>query len=161
LKISDNAFIAPNATVIGDVAIGDNSSIWYGTVLRGDTTSIAVGDNTNIQDNSVVHPDNVIPVVIGSNVTIGHGAIIHACTIEDNVLVGMGSIILDGALVGRDSIIGAGSLIPPGKTVPSGTLVMGSPFKVVRQLTPDEIESIRTSAESYVSLMGKYIKQGV
>lgn len=151
VKAHESCFIAETADVIGDVTIGENTSIWYKTVLRGDGNYIRIGKNTNIQDNTVVHinePD--YPTIIGDNVTIGHSAIIHACTIGDSVLIGMGAIILDGAEIGNETIIGAGSLVPPGKKIPSGVLAMGSPAKVIRELSEDEKRGLIQSAEHYV-----------
>lgn len=149
-KIDDTTFIAESADVIGNITIGRNSSVWYSTVLRGDDQPITVGENTNIQDGSVVHTGWDIPTTIGNNVTIGHKAIIHGCKIGDNTLIGMGSIILDGAEVGEFTMIGAGSLVPPGKKIPSGVLALGSPAKVIRELTQEEKDSILKSAVDYV-----------
>lgn len=149
-KIDDTAFIAESADVIGNITIGRNSSVWYRSVLRGDDQAITVGENTNIQDGSVVHTGWDIPTIIGNNVTIGHKALIHGCKIADNTLIGMGSIILDGAEVGEFTIIGAGSLVPPGKKIPSGVLALGSPAKVIRELTQEEKDSIQKSAVDYV-----------
>ncbi|SNS33922.1 Carbonic anhydrase or acetyltransferase, isoleucine patch superfamily [Anaerovirgula multivorans] len=151
VKAHESCFIAETADVIGDVTIGENSSIWYKTVLRGDGNYIKIGKYTNIQDNSVVHINEPhYPTIIGDYVTVGHSAIIHACNIGNNVLIGMGAIILDGAEVGNQTIIGAGSLVPPGKKIPSGVLAMGSPAKVIRELTEEEKKSLVHSAESYV-----------
>jgi len=150
VKIHPSCFIAETADIIGDVSIGENSSIWYKTVVRGDGNYIRIGKNTNIQDNSVVHICDKYPTIIGDNVTIGHNAIIHACTIGNNTLIGMGSIILDGAEIGKETIIGAGSLVTPGKTIPSGVLAMGSPARVVRELTDVEKENLQKSADAYV-----------
>ncbi|AKL95178.1 carbonic anhydrase/acetyltransferase, isoleucine patch superfamily [Clostridium aceticum] len=150
VKIHESCFIAETADLIGDVTIGENSSIWYKTVLRGDENYIKVGKDTNIQDNSVVHISHLYPTIIGDYVTIGHSAIIHACTIGNYTLIGMGAIVLDGAEVGSETIIGAGSLVAPGKKIPSGVLAVGSPAKVVRELTEEEKKSLRVSAESYV-----------
>ena len=126
--------------------------------LRGDMNNIIIGENTNIQENSVVHVDINSPCIIGKNVTIGHGTIIHGCSISDNVLVGMGSIILNNAKIGKNTIIGAGSLVTQGKEFPEGVLILGNPAKVIRQLTEAEIESIQRSADNYVSLSKKYKK---
>lgn len=149
-KIDETVFIAESADIIGNVTIGRNSSIWYQGVLRGDDQPITIGENTNIQDGSVVHTGWEIPTVVGNNVTVGHKALIHGCTIGDNTLIGMGSIILDGAEVGEFTIIGAGSLVPPGKKIPSGVLALGSPAKVIRELTQEEKDSIIESAVDYV-----------
>ncbi|SDK56263.1 gamma carbonic anhydrase family protein [Natronincola ferrireducens] len=149
-SIHESCFIAETADIIGDVTIGEGSSIWYKAVLRGDDNYIKIGKSTNIQDGSVVHISHLYPTIIGDNITIGHSAIIHACRIGNNVLIGMGTIILDGAEIGEETIIGAGSLVPPGKKIPSGVLAIGSPAKVVRELTEEEKIGIRTSAESYI-----------
>jgi len=139
--------------------LGKNVNIWYGAILRGDVNYIEVGENTNIQDNCVVHVDSKFPTIIGKNVTIGHGAIVHGCTISDNVLIGMGSIILDGAYIEENVIIGAGALVPPGKRIPKNSLVVGSPGKVVRQLSDEEIEKLQISANNYVNLSKEYLSK--
>ena len=144
--------------LIGKVNVEENVNIWFGTRLRGDMNNIIIGENTNIQENSVVHVDINSPCIIGKNVTIGHGTIIHGCSISDNVLVGMGSIILNNAKIGKNTIIGAGSLVTQGKEFPEGVLILGNPAKVIRQLTEAEIESIQRSADNYVSLSKKYKK---
>src|SRR3954469_16038665 len=154
--IPASAFIAPSATVIGDVTLGEEVSVWYGAVLRGDINRIRVGAHSNIQDGSVVHIDSGYDTTIGEWVTVGHRAIVHACTIADEVLVGMGSIILDGAEIGARSIIGAGALVTGGKVIPPGSLVLGSPAKVVRVLDEDEQLDIRRWAERYVTLSRVY-----
>lgn len=156
-KINESAYISESVDIIGDVTIEENSNIWFGTRLRGDMNRILVGKNTNIQENSVIHVDTNYPCLIGKNVTIGHGAIIHGCEICDNVLVGMGSIILNGAKIGKNTIIGAGSLVTQGKEFTEGVLILGNPAKVIRELSEDEIESIKRSASNYVNLSKKYI----
>lgn len=148
-KIGNECFIAPNAEVIGRVHLGNKCSIWFGAVLRGDENDIIIGDNTNIQDNCVVHVDSDRKTIIGRNVTIGHGAIIHGCTLGDNVLIGMGAIILNGAVIGSNTIIAAGALVPENKIIPSGVLCMGSPAKVIRELTEEEIMKLQLSADHY------------
>lgn len=161
-EIKKNTFIAESAEIIGDVIVEEDASIWFGTVLRGDGNYITVGKGSNIQDNCTVHINpRVFPVSIGENVTIGHGVIIHGSAIGDNCLIGMGAIILDGAEIGSDTIIGAGSLVTQGKKIPSGVLCVGSPAKVIRELTQEEKDKIRQSAEHYVELSRKYIKKSV
>jgi carbonic anhydrase/acetyltransferase-like protein (isoleucine patch superfamily) len=156
-KISDTAKVLPSTTIVGDVEIGDQSSIWFGTVLRGDVNYIRIGNRTNIQDNTVVHvTSGGSPTIIGDDVTIGHSAVIHACTIEDRVLVGMGAIIMDDVVVEKDCLIGAGSLLPPGKVYPSGHLIKGSPAKAVRKLNPDEFAWLKKSASHYVNVSNNY-----
>lgn len=157
-KIYENTYISESVDIIGKVEILENANIWFGTRLRGDMNNIVIGRNTNIQENSVVHVDSNSPCIIGNNVTIGHGAIIHGCNIADNVLVGMGSIILNNAKIGNNTIIGAGSLITQGKEFPEGVLILGNPAKIVRKLTQAEIESIQCSADNYVRLSKKYKK---
>ena len=156
--INKNTYISESVDIIGKVNVEENVNIWFGTRLRGDMNNIIIGENTNIQENSVVHVDINSPCIIGKNVTIGHGTIIHGCSISDNVLVGMGSIILNNAKIGKNTIIGAGSLVTQGKEFPEGVLILGNPAKVIRQLTEAEIESIQRSADNYVSLSKKYKK---
>lgn len=150
--IHENCFIAETANVVGEVNIGANSNIWYNVVIRADMNYVKIGENTNIQDNSVVHNAEKFPTIIGDNVTVGHSAVIHACTIGNNTLIGMGAIVLDGAEVGEETIIGAGALVAPGKKIPSGVLAVGSPAKVVRELTEEEKEGLKKSASNYVEL---------
>ncbi|WP_297994242.1 gamma carbonic anhydrase family protein [uncultured Clostridium sp.] len=157
-KINKNTYISESVDIIGNVEIDENANIWFGTRLRGDMNKIVIGANTNIQENSVVHVDVNSPCIIGKDVTIGHGAIIHGCTISDNVLVGMGSIILNNAKIGKNTIIGAGSLVTQGKSFKDGVLILGNPAKIVRELTDDEIKSIKSSAGNYVSLSKRYKK---
>ena len=149
-KIDESVFVANSADVIGEVIIEKNSSIWYNVVIRGDEQPITIGENTNIQDGSVVHTGLNIPTILGRNVTVGHKALIHVCKRGDNTLIGMGSLVLDGAEVGEFTLLGAGSLVPPGKKIPSGVLAMGSPAKVIRELSDEEKESIKKSALDYI-----------
>jgi carbonic anhydrase/acetyltransferase-like protein (isoleucine patch superfamily) len=155
--VHPTAFVARGAVVVGDVTLGEESSVWYNTVLRADINSIVVGPRSNIQDGSVVHLADDYGVQIGELVTVGHKAIIHACTIADEVLVGMGAIILDGAEIGARCIIGAGSLVTQHKLIPPGSLVLGSPAKVVRQLDLEEQQLIKTWAEKYVRVSRKFL----
>ncbi|NLJ40961.1 MAG: gamma carbonic anhydrase family protein [Clostridiales bacterium] len=157
-NIHESCFVAENAILIGRVTLNKNASIWYGAVLRGDDNYISIGESTNIQDNCTLHIADNFPTIIGDFVTIGHGAIVHACKVGDNVLIGMGAIVLDGAEIGDNVIIAAGSLVPPGKKIPSNTLVMGSPAKVTRDLTEKDISNIRNSALYYVALAEDYKK---
>lgn len=144
------AFVAPNATLVGDVTLGADASVFYGAVLRGDIARITVGDGSNIQDNAVVHLADDLDAVIGARCTIGHAAIVHACVIGDECLVGMGSTVLDGAVVGARSIIGANSLVPRGFSCPPGSMVYGSPARVVRPLTLEEQAGLPRWAEKYI-----------
>ncbi len=156
-KIGADVFIAPGAAVIGDVEIGDRSSLWYQVVLRGDLMPIRVGAETNIQDGAILHvTHDCWPCIVGSRVTIGHGAIVHACTIEDECLIGMGAVILDDAVVESHSLVAAGSVVRPGFRVPSGHLVAGNPAQVKRALTEAEIEGIRFSVEEYLKLSEEF-----
>ena len=150
--IDETAFVADNATVTGKVTIGKNASVWFGAVLRGDLQPISVGDQSNVQDNAVIHVGTNTPAVVGNNVTIGHGAIVHGATIGDNVLVGMGATVLDGAVIGDNSIIGAGALVTSNTEIPAGSLVLGTPGKVVKSLSPAQIMSNRMNALEYVRL---------
>jgi carbonic anhydrase/acetyltransferase-like protein (isoleucine patch superfamily) len=156
--IDKNAFVAQNSTIIGNCVIEENASIWFNTVIRADVNQIRIGKNVNIQDGSVLHCDHDYATTIEDNVTIGHRAIIHGCTISSNCIIGMGSVILDGAVVGSNCIVGANSLITSGKQIPEGSLVMGSPAKVIRPLTPEEIEGIKVSVAGYVTLSKEYIQ---
>lgn len=154
--VEESCFIAENASIIGDVKIEENSSVWFGTVIRAESSNIIMGKNTNIQDNSTLHGDKDAPLIIGDNVTVGHNVILHGCNIENDVLVGMGSIILNNATIGEKSIVGAGSLVTEGKKIPSGVLCLGSPAKVIRNLTEEEIDKIRISADHYKELASEY-----
>jgi carbonic anhydrase/acetyltransferase-like protein (isoleucine patch superfamily) len=147
--IGQGVYLAQGAVVIGDVTIGDFSSIWYNAVLRGDINRIVVGHHTNIQDNAVLHLADDYPCLVGNYVTVGHSAIVHACTVEDEVLIGMGATILDGAVVGAQSLVGANALVTQKMVIPTGSLALGSPAKIVRALTDQERKELRISAEKY------------
>ena len=152
-RIHPGAYVDPAAQVIGDVEIDEGSSIWPGTIVRGDRDNfIRVGKNTNIQDGSVLHVTPQHPCLVGANVTIGHRAVVHACTVHDNVRIGIGAVVLDGAVVEAWGQVGAGALVPPGKVVPGGWLVMGVPAKPVRKMTEDELSDIARNAREYVEL---------
>jgi carbonic anhydrase/acetyltransferase-like protein (isoleucine patch superfamily) len=144
-------WIAPNATVIGSVVLENNASLWFNAVVRGDDDAITIGENSNVQDCSVLHADTGLPLTIGKDVCVGHMAMLHGCTIGDNCLVGIKSVILNGAVVGKNCLVGANTLIAENKTIPDGSLVLGSPGKVLRQLTADEISEITSFAENYVT----------
>lgn len=165
-KIGSNCFIDDSAVVIGDVILSDDVSIWPMAVLRGDVNSITVGSRTNIQDGTVIHVNHKYsenptgdPVIIGTDVTIGHQAMIHGCTIKDRVLVGIGVKILDNAIIESDVMIGAGSLVPPNKTLESGYLYFGSPVKLIRQLSETELHYLKYSSEHYCELKNKYLAE--
>ena len=148
-SLAPTARAAENASIIGGVFLADQSSVWYGAVLRGDESTIQVGEGSNIQDNAVIHCDAPCPAVIGRDVTVGHGAIIHGCTIEDRCLIGMGAILLNGCVIGAGSLVAAGALVTQGMIVPPGSMVMGSPAKVTRPLQPEEAEINLTAADEY------------
>lgn len=148
--IHPTAWVAPGAVIVGDVTVGPNSSVWFGCVLRADIQRITIGEGTNIQDGTIIHLASDLGTIVGDHVTVGHRALLHACEIGDEVLVGMGAIVMDGAKIGARSIIAAGSLVPKGREIPPGSLVMGSPAKVVRTLDAEEQASIRGWAEKYM-----------
>jgi carbonic anhydrase/acetyltransferase-like protein (isoleucine patch superfamily) len=152
----EDVFIAPGARVLGAVTLGEESSVFYNTVLRADINSIVIGARTNIQDNCTVHVSDAHGVRVGDGVTVGHQAILHGCTVADNVMVGMGCILLDGATIDPDCLIAAGSLVPRGSTFAAGSLVMGRPARLVRSLSAAEIEANRATAAKYVRVQGRY-----
>ena len=151
-------WVAPNAVVIGDVSLKKNSSVWFGAVLRGDNDPIILGENSNIQDNSVCHTDDGMPLIIGNNVTVGHKVILHSCTVGDNPLIGMGSTVLNKAKIGNNCLVGANALVTEGKEFPDNSLIVGSPAKVKRELTDMEKKTIELSALHYVENMKRYKK---
>lgn len=143
-------YVAPSASVIGSVVLGHNASVWFNCVLRGDNDRITIGDNSNIQDASVLHIDDGLPLTLGANVSIGHKVMLHGCSVGDNSLIGINAVVLNNARIGKNCLVGASSLITEGKQIPDGSLVLGSPGRVVRSLTQAEIESISHIAEHYV-----------
>jgi carbonic anhydrase/acetyltransferase-like protein (isoleucine patch superfamily) len=151
--MNKNVFIAPGAHVIGDVHLGENVGVWYNAVVRGDTSTITIGDNSNVQDNATIHTDSDYKVHVGKGVTIGHNAIVHGCTVGDNTVIGMGSIVLSGAVIGDNCIIGAGSLVTGKTRIPDNSLAFGNPAKVVRTVTETEIIANQENAAHYVQLM--------
>jgi carbonic anhydrase/acetyltransferase-like protein (isoleucine patch superfamily) len=161
-KIGRDCYVDEDAVLIGDVELMDNVTIWPGAVLRGDTVRIVVGPGSNVQDNAVLHGGSLVKkadVIIGADVTIGHGVILHGCKIGDNTLVGMGAIVLEDAVVGKNCIVGAGTLVPQNKQVPDGSLAVGSPFTVIRQTRDDERQHILVNAEEYRT-MGRHFREG-
>jgi carbonic anhydrase/acetyltransferase-like protein (isoleucine patch superfamily) len=160
-RIADTVFIAPSADVLGDVTLGEEASVWYQAVVRGDINRIVIGPRSNIQDGAVVHLADEFPALIGELVTVGHKAIVHACTIDNEVLIGMGAIVLDGAEIGARSIIGAGALVTGGTKIPPGSLVVGAPARVRRSLSLDEQATVRTWAEKYVAVSRHYLALGL
>ena len=161
LRIHPTAFVAPGAIVVGEVAIGARSSIWFNTVVRGDSERIEIGDDTNIQDNSTVHVDEGMPAIVGHRVTVGHRAIVHGCVIEDDVLVGMGAVILSGARIGAGSLIGASALVKEREVIPPGSLVLGAPAKVVGQVRDAHREAIAEGTRHYAELARTYVDRGI
>jgi len=160
-QLGKNVFIASTAVVIGDVTLGAHSSVWYGAVLRGDINRIVVGHHSNVQDNAVLHLADNFPCVLGNWVTVGHGAVVHACKVGDECLVGMGAVILDGAVIGKQSIIGAKALVTQGAKIPPGSLVLGAPAKVVRKLTKEERAGLKWWAQKYVDNGAYCLRHGI
>jgi carbonic anhydrase/acetyltransferase-like protein (isoleucine patch superfamily) len=160
-RLGQGVYIAQGAVVLGDVDLGDYSSVWYNAVLRGDINRIAVGHHSNVQDNAVLHLADEYACVLGNYVTVGHSAVVHACTIGDECLIGMGAIVLDGAVVGEQCIIGARTLVTPGTQIPPGSMVLGSPGKVVRALSAEERAGIKYWAEKYVHNAAYCLKHAI
>ncbi len=155
-RVGARGFIAPNATVVGDVALGDDVSVWFGAVLRGDVERLTVGHGSNVQDNSVLHADPGAPLVLGAGVTVGHMVMLHGCHVGDHSLVGIGSVVMNHARIGANCLVGARSLVTEGKTFPDGVLIIGSPARVIRELTAAELAGLRASAERYVQRAAEY-----
>ena len=160
IKKDKNVFIHERAYVAGDVTLLEGANIWCGACVRGDIAPVVIGKNTNVQDNATIHVGYGLPAVLGDNVTVGHNAVVHGCTVGNNVLIGMGSVILDGAKIGDNVLIGAATLIPQRKEIPAGSLVFGNPFRIVRQLTEEEIAGITRNAEEYLRLAESCAKEG-
>jgi|SRR6476620_7567430 len=158
-QLADGAWAAPSADLIGDVRLGARASVWFGAVIRADNTPIVIGDESNIQDGSVCHSDEGFPLTIGARVTVGHQAILHGCTIADDCLIGMGARILNGAIIASECIVGAGALVAEGKTYPTGSLLVGSPARVVRQLSDLERQMLRASAAHYADKAERYARE--
>jgi len=150
-QVDPSAWVADSAQVMGAVTLGADSSVWFGTVVRGDTETITIGHGSNIQDGSVMHADVGRPIVVGNHVTVGHKVMLHGCTIGDESLIGIGAVVLNGAKIGRNCLVGAGALVTEGKEFPDGSMIIGSPAKAVRQLTPEQMEGLRWSARHYVA----------
>lgn len=161
MDIHEDTFIAGSADLVGAVTIGRRSSIWYGVVLRGDMDEIVIGECTNVQDNATLHVDNDMPCILGDYVTIGHNAVVHACTVGDNTMVGMGAVILNGAKIGRDSFIAAGALVTEDAVIPPGSLVVGIPGKVLRPLSEEEIQVTYDDALEYEEMWREYYKDQI
>ena len=158
-QVDPTAWIAPTATVIGDVRLAAGASVWWNAVVRGDNDPIVIGENTNIQDGSVLHTDEGVPLTLGRDITVGHMVMLHGCTVGDGSLIGIGSIVLNRAVIGRHCLIGANSLIPEGKVIPERSLVMGSPGKVVRELSDEEVARLLHGAAHYVDNARRYRKE--
>ena len=159
-KLGQHVYISKNAAVIGDVFLGDEVNLWFGSVLRGDMHYITIGNRSNVQDNAIVHVTSAVsPTNIGSGVTVGHGAIIHGCTIEDDCMIGMGAIVMDDAVIGAGSLVGAGALVPPNMKVPQKSLVVGTPCKVVREVNSEEYKMIIERPQEYIELAAIYLKE--
>lgn len=149
-QIADTAWVADNAQVMGEVVMKAHSSVWFSSVVRGDSAKITIGEGSNVQDGSVLHADIGLPLTIGKHVTVGHMVQLHGCSIGDETLIGIGAIVLNGAKIGKNCLVGAGSLVTEGKEFPDGSMILGSPAKVVRPLTPEQIEGLRRSAQHYI-----------
>ena len=150
-QIDASAWVAESAQVMGGVTVEANASVWFGVTVRGDTEHITIGAGSNIQDGSVLHADHGMSLTVGKNVTVGHMVVLHGCTIGDESLIGIGAVVLNGAKIGKNCLVGAGSLVTEGKEFPDGSMIMGTPAKVVRQLTPEQIEGLRQSAKHYIA----------
>lgn len=159
LNIEDSVFIAPNTTVCGKVSIGKNSSVWFQSVLRGDVDQIIIGENSNIQDGCIIHCVEGYPVKMGDNVSLGHGVILHGCTVEDNVLIGMRATVLTGAVIGKNSLIAAGAVINENMVIPPNSLVMGIPAKVKKEINESQLQLIAKTSQNYVEYSKMYIKK--
>ncbi len=155
-RVPTSAFVHPSAEVIGKVHLGERVSLWPGVVLRGDIEAIVIGDGSNVQDNAVCHTDAGLPTVVGRNVTVGHGAILHSCRVEDGALIGMGAILLGGCVIGAGSLVGAGALVPPGARIPPGRLALGSPARSVRSLSKKEKADLLENARHYLALARRH-----
>ena len=154
--VHPSAWVADNAQVIGRVMLAEDTSVWFGVIIRGDNDPITVGRGTNIQENSVLHTDHGKPLVLGENVTVGHQVMLHGCTVGNNSLIGIGAIVLNGAKIGNNCLVGAGSLVTEGKEFPDGSMIIGSPAKAVRMLSPEQIEGLKMSARHYIDNAKRY-----
>ena len=154
--LHESAWVADSAQVIGNVRLGEGASVWFGVVIRGDTSTITIGKGTNIQDNSVLHADEGLPLVIGDNVTVGHQVMLHGCTVGDNSLIGIQAVVLNGAKIGKNCLVGAGSLVTEGKEFPDGCMILGSPARVIRQLSPEQIEGLKMNVQHYMDNARRY-----
>jgi carbonic anhydrase/acetyltransferase-like protein (isoleucine patch superfamily) len=154
--VHPTAWVADNAQVMGRVTLAEDASVWFGVVIRGDTSTITVGKGSNVQDNSVLHADVGMPLVIGEGVTVGHQVMLHGCTVGNHSLIGIGAIVLNGAKIGNNCLVGAGALVTEGKEFPDGSMIIGSPAKAVRMLSPEQMEGLKMSAKHYVDNANRY-----
>ena len=159
-QLAASAWVAENAQVMGSVTLAEDSSVWFGVTLRGDTETIAVGEGSNVQDGSVLHADVGFPLTIGRHVTVGHQVMLHGCTIGDESLIGIGAVVLNGAKIGKHCLVGAGALVTEGKEFPDGSMIIGSPARAIKTLTPEQIAGLRRSAEHYIENARRY-RQGL
>ena len=159
-RAAESAWVADSAQVMGNVVLEEHSSVWFGAVLRGDTETITVGEGSNIQDGSVMHADHGFPLTVGKHVTVGHQVMLHGCTIGDESLIGIGATVLNGAKIGKNCLVGAGALVTEGKEFPDGSMIIGSPARVMKTLTPEQIEGLRRSAAHYIENAQRY-RQGL
>lgn len=154
--VHPTAWVSDNAQVMGRVTLAEDASVWFGVVIRGDTSTIAIGKGSNVQDNSVLHADVGMPLVIGEGVTVGHQVMLHGCTVGNHSLIGIGAIVLNGAKIGNNCLVGAGALVTEGKEFPDGSMIIGSPAKAVRMLSPEQMEGLKMSAKHYVDNANRY-----
>jgi carbonic anhydrase/acetyltransferase-like protein (isoleucine patch superfamily) len=159
VDIHETAFVAPNATVLGNVRIGAHASIWFGAVIRAEMASVEIGERTNVQDGAIIHVDHGFPARLGADVTVGHRAVVHGATVDDNCIVGIGAILLNGCHIGANSIVGAGALVPEGKEYPPNSLLIGVPARVARTLTPEQVARIAEGADHYVMFGAAYARK--
>ncbi|MFN3737939.1 gamma carbonic anhydrase family protein [Hydrogenophaga sp.] len=159
-QVADTAWVADNAQVMGEVTLAADSSVWFGVTIRGDTDAIHIGEGSNIQDGSVLHADHGMPLTIGRHVTVGHQVMLHGCTIGDESLIGIGAVVLNGAKIGKHCLVGAGALVTEGKEFPDGSMILGSPARVVKTLSPEQIEGLRQSAQHYIDNARRF-RQGL
>ena len=157
-QVADSAWVADSAQVMGNVQLGADTSVWFGAVIRGDTETIVIGAGSNVQDASVLHADRGFPLVVGERVTVGHQVMLHGCDIGDGSLIGIGAVVLNGAKIGKNCLVGAGALVTEGKAFPDGSMIIGSPAKAIRELTPEQIAGLERSAQHYIENANRYRK---
>lgn len=155
-QLGENAWVADSAQVIGNVTLGENASVWFGSIVRGDSDHIRIGNNSNVQDSCILHVDAGVPLTLGDNVSVGHQVMLHGCTVGDGSLIGIGAVVLNHVKIGRNCLVGAGSLVTEGKEFPDGSMILGSPARVVRELTPEQIAGLQRIAGHYVQNAARY-----